>query len=274
MSTTHTSLPWAAFFAIIAVACGDSRIEEQRIELTFPVSAMGDEGRVLREQLSRFSRSHPEIRIRPIVMPDAADQRHQLFVQWLNAGSAEPDVLQIDVVWTAELAAAGWILPLDSFGPDTTDYFPNVLEAGMDDGQLYALPWFVDVGMLYWRTDLFEHAPRSLDELRAMAMEARRRGDAPEGLALEAARYEGLITNLQEILGAFGARILDERDQVAVDSDAAVRALDWLRDAIHVHEIEPLGGEAIVHLERDPALIALVPVDRAGAIGDLVGVRV
>jgi ABC-type sugar transport system permease subunit/ABC-type glycerol-3-phosphate transport system substrate-binding protein len=200
---------------------------------------MGDEGRVLREQLRRFSLDHPGIKVRPIVMPDAADQRHQLFVQWLNAGSADPDVLQIDVVWTAELAAAGWIRPLDAFAPDTTDYFPNVLEAGVHERRLYALPWFVDVGMLYWRTDLFGHAPRYLDELSSMAQRAMERGDTDHGLALEAARYEGLITNFQEILGAFGARILDDDDHVVVDSDAAVRALEWLRDAIHRDGIVP-----------------------------------
>lgn len=224
---------------MILCACEGTRAEKSGIELTFPVSVMGDEGRVLRAQLDRFSREHPGIRVRPVVMPDAADERHQLFVQWLNAGASDPDVLQIDVVWTAEFAAAGWIRSLDSFTPDTTDYFPNVLEAGVHEDRLYALPWFVDVGMLYWRTDLFERAPRSLDELSAMAQRVEEQGETAVGLALPAARYEGLITVFQEILGAFGARILDDDGRVVIDSDRAVRALEWLRDAIHRDGIVP-----------------------------------
>src|SRR5687767_15779106 len=40
-------------------------------------------------------------------------------------------------------------------------------------GALYAMPWFVDVGLLYWRTDLLDRAPRSLAELRQMALRLR-----------------------------------------------------------------------------------------------------
>ena len=34
------------------------------------------------------------------------------------------------------------------------------------------IPWFVDVGLLYWRTDLVDAPPRSLAELRAAARRA------------------------------------------------------------------------------------------------------
>ena len=57
-------------------------------------------------------------------------------------------MLQLDVVWTAEFAAAGWILPLDSFQPDTGAFFPASIAANTWNGRLFALPWFIDVGML------------------------------------------------------------------------------------------------------------------------------
>src|SRR5690606_29234549 len=105
-----------------------------------------------RDQLRAFERQHPGARVELQITPDAADQRHQLYVQWLNGRATEPDVLQIDTIWTAEFAAAGWLLPLGRFSPDTGDFFPAALNANRWRGEVYALPWFVDVGLLYWRT--------------------------------------------------------------------------------------------------------------------------
>jgi multiple sugar transport system substrate-binding protein len=206
--------------------------------LTFSGSAVGGEAEVLRRQLARFSAERGiDVRIR--ATPDSADQRHQLYVQWLNARSPDPDVLQLDVIWTPEFAAAGWLLPLDRFGPDTSDFFPATIEANRWRGALYGLPWFVDVGMLYWRTDLYAAPPATLEALRDGARRALDAGTVRYGLALQAARYEGLITVFVELLGAFGGEILDDAGGVVVDSDAAVQALTWLRDAIQDGGIVP-----------------------------------
>jgi multiple sugar transport system substrate-binding protein len=171
--------------------------------------------------------------------PDAADQRHQLYVQWLNAHAPEPDVLQLDVIWTPEFAAAGWIASLDRFQPSLDDFFPAAVTAGRWKGSAYALPWFIDVGMLYWRTDIVPHAPRDLAELRQFAGQAVREGHVPFGLVWQGARYEGLVTVFLEYLGAFGGRILDSDGRVVVDSEAAERALVWMRDAVHADGFVP-----------------------------------
>ncbi len=87
----------------------------------------------MRRQLARFAARHPGMRVELQVTPDAADQRHQLYVQWLNARAPIPDILQLDVIWTPEFAAAGWILPLDAFEPDRRRLLP-----GDDRGQSLA----------------------------------------------------------------------------------------------------------------------------------------
>lgn len=209
------------------LACG-----EDAPRLTFSSSALGTEGAIVGRQLARFAEAHPDTAVEIRVTPDAADQRHQLYVQWLNARSEEPDVLQLDIIWTAEFAAAGWLLPLDRFAPDTGDFFPAAVTADMWRGDLYAIPWFVDVGLLYWRTDLFDDPPASLAALRDAARSAVARGDAAFGLAWQGARYEGLVTVFVEHLGAFGGAILDADGRVIVDAPEAVRALTFMRDAV------------------------------------------
>ena len=206
--------------------------------ITLPVSVLGAEGDVLRRQLARFARLRPDIRVVQRATPDAADQRHQLYVQWLNAGASEPDILQLDVVWTPEFAAAGWILDLDRFRPATDSFFPATVAANQWHGRLYAIPWFVDVGMLYWRTDLMRAPPASFTELDQEAERARAEHGLPYGLVWQGARYEGLVTVFSEYLGGFGGRILDG-GRVMVSSPPAVRALTTMREQIYRERLVP-----------------------------------
>ena len=149
---------WAAVgLALLGVLGCGSEPAGGPTTVTVSGSVLGAEGRILRRQLERFDREHAEIvRVEMRPTPDAADLRHQLYVQWLNARATDPDILQVDAIWTPEFAAAGWILPLDRYAPDTAAFFPVTIAANRWQGELFAMPWFVDVGMLYWRTDLFD----------------------------------------------------------------------------------------------------------------------
>jgi multiple sugar transport system substrate-binding protein len=225
---------WATCCAVSAACVGTPDTV-----LTFSGSAVGREGAIIQRQLERFQQAHPAITVALRATPDAADQRHQLYVQWLNARASDPDVLQLDVVWTPEFAAAGWILPLDRFQPPVDDLFSAAVAADRWNGGLYALPWFVDVGMLYWRTDLMARPPHDLDELATLARNARDRRGVPFGFVWQGARYEGLVTVFLEHLGAFGGEILDSGGRVVVDSSAAEQALVFMRDSIYTTGIVP-----------------------------------
>jgi multiple sugar transport system substrate-binding protein len=207
--------------------------------LTFSGSSVGREGNIIKTQLDRFARAHPELTVELRPTPDAADQRHQLFVQWLNARASDPDVLQLDVVWTPEFAAAGWIADLDRFRPSTDSFFATAITANRWRGALYSLPWFIDVGMLYRRTDLVPRAPQDLQTLVQSARDAQREHGVPFGFVWQGARYEGLITVFLEHLGAFGGEILDDAGRVVVDSAAAERALRFMRDTIYADAVVP-----------------------------------
>jgi multiple sugar transport system substrate-binding protein len=206
--------------------------------ITLPGSMLGAEGIVLRRQLARFMTAHPDIQVVQRPTPDAADQRHQLYVQWLNAGASQPDILQLDAIWTPEFAAAGWILDLDRFHPATADFFPATIVENQWKGRLFALPWFVDVGMLYWRTDLMAAAPTTFAELEQVAARAKAKRGLRYGLVWQGARYEGLVTVFTEYLGAYGGSIL-EGGRVRVSSPAAVQALTTMRDQIWRDGIVP-----------------------------------
>jgi multiple sugar transport system substrate-binding protein len=209
--------------------------------LTFSGSALGAEGTLVAKQLQRFMQLNPGIRVELQRTPDDASQRHQLYVQWLNARVGNPSILQLDVVWTPEFAAAGWVLPLDKYAPARAEFFPATITANTWAGKLYALPWFADVGLLYRRTDLVPNEPKNLEEMVKNAQTAMaRRGGPRYGIVWQGARYEGLITGFVEYLGAFGGRIIDEKGEVVVNRPEAVRALEFMRDELYKTQVAPL----------------------------------
>jgi ABC-type glycerol-3-phosphate transport system substrate-binding protein len=246
-------MSWRAAVCVAAAtlsACG-----RPPDRLTFSGSVLGTEGAVVRRQIARFEAEHGvRVEVRPT--PDAADQRHQLYVQWLNAWSTDPDILQLDVIWTPEFAAAGWIKPLDEFGipaGNLADFFDATLRANRWNGRLYAVPWFVDAGMLYWRTDLMPAAPVTFRELEAVASRVVESGNVTAGFVWQGARYEGLVTVFLEHLAGFGGAILSENDAVVVDSPAGVRALTFMRDSIFRDRIVP---EAVLTWQEEQVRFA------------------
>jgi multiple sugar transport system substrate-binding protein len=232
----------AVMGAVVLSSCSErGGAKGRQTVLTFSGSALGAEGTLVQKQLKRFMELNPDVRVELQRTPDDASQRHQLYVQWLNARVGNPSILQLDVVWTPEFAAAGWVLPLGRYGPASSEFFPATIEANTWAGQLYALPWFADVGLLYRRTDLVSREPRTLEEMVADAQTAMaRRGGPRYGIVWQGARYEGLITGFVEYLGAFGGRIIDEKGEVVVNGPEAVRALEFMRDELYGSRVAPL----------------------------------
>jgi multiple sugar transport system substrate-binding protein len=222
--------------ALAGLACSE-RTESGRTVITISSSVVGTDGPLLRRQIDRFMQLHPDIEVRFHRVSDDATQRHQLFVQWLNAHAGDPDVLELDVIWTSEFAAAGWLLPIESSALDTAAFFRGTMEACRWGGKVFAVPWYADVGLLYRRTDLVPGEPRSLEELTQHAQRALR--SVPFGIAWMGARYEGLVTVFVEYIGAFGGRIMDDSMRVTVDAPEGVRALTYMRDQIDVLKIAP-----------------------------------
>lgn len=139
--------------------------------------AMGQEGEQVQALLAEFERRHPDIRVRVQQIPWSAAHEKLLTAY---AGDALPDVFQLGNTWIAEFVALRAIEPLDArlrgWPPAArNDYFPGALAASRLDGQTWALPWYVDTRLLFYRQDLlaavgFNEAPTTWEDwLQAMA---------------------------------------------------------------------------------------------------------
>jgi multiple sugar transport system substrate-binding protein len=86
------------------------------------------------------------------------------------------------------------------------------------------------MGLIYWRTDLMDAPPRSLQELAATAAELRRRDVVTWGFVWQGRQYEGLSCVFLEVLRDFGGHWLQPGDdrQADLDSPEAIAAAGWL----------------------------------------------
>ncbi|HYD47371.1 MAG TPA: sugar ABC transporter substrate-binding protein [Terriglobales bacterium] len=137
---------------------------------------MGREGEVVQQLVPQFERTQPGVRVEVQTLPWSAAHEKLLTA---FVGKSMPDVFQLGNTWVPELATIGAIAPIDAeLAGSTTvaagDFFPGILDTNVLDGHTYALPWYVDTRLLFYRRDLLAAAglpvPRSWQEWRA-AME-------------------------------------------------------------------------------------------------------
>ncbi|GGX41440.1 ABC transporter substrate-binding protein [Streptomyces chartreusis] len=197
------------------------------------LATAGDLTGYLGSVLEGWNRTHPGEKVTLVELPDSADETHAQMTTDLRGGDRSRfDILNIDVNWTSEFAAHGWIRPLarDRFPLDT--FLPPVVDTATYDGQLYAVPYVTNAGLLLYRKDIL--AKEGLDPPRTWAeLEKQAKTVAPkyglDGYAGQFLPYEGLTVNAAEAVYSAGGSILgDEGERVTVNSMAARDGIDFL----------------------------------------------
>ncbi|MET8768540.1 ABC transporter substrate-binding protein [Streptomyces sp. NPDC004658] len=197
------------------------------------LATAGDLTGYLGPLLQGWNRTHPGEKVTLVELPDSADETHAQMTTDLRGGDrGRFDVLNIDVDWTSEFAAAGWIRPLprDRFPLDS--FLRPVVDTATYDGRLYAVPYVTNAGLLLYRKDILDKEgvppPRTWAELERDA-----RTIAPKyglgGYAGQFLPYEGLTVNAAEAVYSAGGTILGgEGTRVTVDSAAAREGIGFL----------------------------------------------
>jgi multiple sugar transport system substrate-binding protein len=197
--------------------------------------------------LRKFEASHPGILVRDEILPSSSDQQHQFYVIGLEGRSADFDLLALDVIWVQEFARAGWVRDLSPLLPPEAReaFFPGPIDAALFEGRAYAIPWFLDAGLLYYRTDLLEKyrldPPQTWEALAAAARTVLQGEGDPRlrGYLWQGKQYEGMICNVLEVIWSAGGEVLDEKGRVVLASAEATEALTFLRDLIGEKGVSP-----------------------------------
>jgi trehalose/maltose transport system substrate-binding protein len=198
------------------------------------------------EDLQAFTRE-TGIRVKAIPRPDGASNQLALWRELLEKGSAGPDVLGIDAIWSGILSQ--YLMDLKPhFLADLLSASPEVLAGYTVGDQVLAIPHHAYMGVLLYRTDLlqrygYREPPRTWTELETMASRIqageRARGEKDFwGFVWQGAAGEGLTcAGLEWQMSEGGGRIIEDDKTITVNNPQAMRA--WQRARGWVGSISP-----------------------------------
>ena len=185
----------------------------------------------VKQLIERWNSTHPDEQVTFKEQSNDASQQYDDLSQHMQAKQSDYDVMALDVPWTAEFAAKGWLQPLkDSFAVDTATLLSPTVASATYKGTLYAAPRNTNGGLLYYRKDLVPNPPKTWSELLADCGAAH---DPQTGCyGGQFAPYEGLTVSAAEAINAFGGTFVGPDGKTpTVDSPQARAGLQVLVDA-------------------------------------------
>jgi multiple sugar transport system substrate-binding protein len=201
-----------------------------------------DPNGMMEKARQKFNDEHDNINLEFTQMSNDASQMHDQTVTQLSAGSENLDIVNMDVVWTAEFAESGWLLALDDrFTEDLqSNYIARQVDSVKYNDQTWAVPWFNDLHPLWYRKDLLEkynkEVPETYEEAVEIAKEIGKK-EGIQGFTMHWGRSEQLIVSFTEFLHAKGGDFFNENGKVIINSPEAVEALQFMVDMIEKDQV-------------------------------------
>lgn len=192
----------------------------------------GPDGPFMEQLTDRFNAEHPNIKV---TMTSQAEYYTQLGTA--AASGTLPDVMIVHADQIATQAFRNVIRPIDTLVQDMNisgnDFPAAVWEVGEVAGQRYAVPLDIHPAVLYYNADMLQAAgisapPKTAQEFEQAAT-ALTQGNT-KGFLLTSGFFSQQI--FQMLLHQFGGtEFSEDASRVTWNSDAGVRALQWMKDA-------------------------------------------
>jgi multiple sugar transport system substrate-binding protein len=220
----------------------------------FKHGKLSGDPQLLSDILREFEHAHPGVTVREEVLPSSTDQQHQFYAINLEGHSVTFDVLAADVIWVQEFARAGWLQPVDQVLPasERDAYVAGAIEAATFEDRLYAIPWYLDAGVLYYRRDLLDRygfpPPKTWPELVRITRAILDQEQDPQlkGFLWQGKQYEGLVCVALEFILGHGGTLLGNRTTESEDALGFMRGL--VQEGLSPSFVATADEEATRHL--------------------------
>lgn len=231
------------------------------------VTSRSETPQLWEQAISQFEKQNPGVKIAREIAPNSSTQFHDLLAQKLRNRDTSLDVFMMDVIWPAEFASAGWVLPLDDFfsAAEQKNFLDAPISANRYRGRIFGVPLFIDAGLLYYRKDLLEKyrmaPPRLWPDMveQAKTILAAEKDPHLVGFSGQFKQYEGLVCNMMEYILSNGGALWDEKRLTsALQHKRAKDAVRFVRNRI-IGEISQRGVLAY----EEPESLALFTQGRA-----------
>ncbi|MFP5416046.1 MAG: extracellular solute-binding protein, partial [Actinomycetes bacterium] len=170
----------------------------------------------LKAEIDEWNAANPNEQVSFIELSDSADQQRDAMIQRSRANSDEFTIMSVDVVWTTEFAANGWLeeLPADKFPLD--GFLQGAVDSATYFDKVWAYPSTSDGGMLYYRVDLVDEPPTTWADMKRICDEVLPSQPGMSCYAGQHQKYEGLTVNIAEAINSAGGDIIGADGQPAV----------------------------------------------------------
>ena len=186
---------------------------------TLTIATVNNSDMIRMQKLSKtFESEHPDIKLNWVVLEENV-LRQRLTTDIATQGG-QFDVLTIGMYEAALWGGKGWLEPMKdlpaSYALD--DVFPSVREGLSVKGSLYALPFYAESSITYYRTDLFKEAGLTMperptwEEIAGFAEKLTHKDKEQYGICLRGkAGWGENMALVTTVANAYGARWFDEQ---------------------------------------------------------------
>ncbi len=218
------------------------------------------------EIIDNFNRLHSgKIEVIPIDIPFykfSTNERKELLIRSLRSESKRIDIFAADLIWVNRFAK--WAEPLEKyFSQDEIEaLLPKALETGKIENHIVASPLYLDVSVLFYRTDLLKkfHNYRDIEsELKKSItwekFEAlHRKSDFKDNFYyFPADEYEGLICSFAELVESQDTAFFKLNKPLT--SKPAINAAKLLHDLTNKYKMSP---KSVVNFREKNAYKAFI----------------
>ncbi|RON80550.1 sugar ABC transporter substrate-binding protein [Pseudomonas fluorescens] len=207
---------------------------------TLTIATVNNSDMIRMQKLSKtFETEHPDIKLNWVVLEENV-LRQRLTTDIATQGG-QFDVLTIGMYEAALWGAKGWLEPMKdlpaSYALD--DVFPSVREGLSVKGSLYALPFYAESSITYYRTDLFKDAGLTMperptwEEIAGFAEKLTKKDKEQYGICLRGkAGWGENMALITTVANAYGARWFDEKWQPEFTGPEWKNALNFYVDTM------------------------------------------
>lgn len=226
---------------------------DSSISGTIEIGMVGNPQMVALQELvgaGEFAKAYPNITVNLTVLPE--NEIRQTISRDVSAQAAQFDVFTVGPFEVPLWAQQGWLQEVgqevaDDPNYDFDDIFPSMTAGLSYEGGIYALPFYGESAMMFYRKDLFEEAGLTMperptwDEVAEFAA-ALHQPDDVYGLCLRGLPGWGEMgAPLTTIINTFGGRWFDEDWNAALTEEDSADAIRFYIETLR--EFGPPGVE-------------------------------
>ncbi|SAL52844.1 ABC transporter substrate-binding protein [Caballeronia humi] len=186
-----------------------------------------------------FEKANPDIQLKWVILEE--NVLRQRATTDITTNSGQFDVMAIGTYEAPQWGKRGWLIPMTNLPADYD--LEDVVKTARDglsyNGQLYALPFYVESSMTYYRKDLFQAAGLKMpdqptyDQIKQFADKLTDKSKGQYGICLRGkAGWGENMAFVSTVVNTFGGRWFDENWKAQLDTPEWHKAVSFYSDLL------------------------------------------